>query len=185
MTPGKVLKCSHLHFLTCKWGVMSISTTQGYSNDSLSPCMKTLQNIPGTHWAFSTSSMNMIINLILSVQTGFLPFIRDWISNPNSQEEEYGWNCQSRVLQKGQAAVAGPSPSGGKEGSLKAESGLGWWEASKTTPIREGRTATKVKSRESLWPFCVYTIYSHGQIWLLMCWEESDPLGRWVTPGRR
>lgn len=67
--------------------------------------------------------INIIVNPILSLQTGFLSFGRDWISNPNSQESEHGLSCQPNVLEKKQAAEAGPSPLCGKDSSQEGESG--------------------------------------------------------------
>lgn len=93
-----------------------------------------------------------IVNLILSLQTGFLSFSRNWISNPNSQEKEYGLSYQSGVLEKEQAAVAKltlwvgrtvPRREWVAEGSI--------WNHTN----REGRKFfTKVKSWESLCSLC-------------------------------
>lgn len=129
--------------------------------------------------------INIIINVILSLQTGFLTFSRKiqiWISNPNSQEKEYGFSCESRVLKKEQAIVAGLSPLGGKDSSQKAG---GARESPESTIIKEGRHFLPKSSLENLCSpsLTVYTICAKGQTWLLMCREESDPLGRRVTQG--
>lgn len=97
-TLGKELKLSHLDALTCKGGMVNISTSWGCSNDE-SMCEKPLEQYL-VHTELSMLPINTIIDLILCLQAGFLSFNGDCISNPNCQEKEYGLSRQSYVLRK-------------------------------------------------------------------------------------
>lgn len=135
----------------------------------------------------SVLPVSIIINLILSLQAGFLSFSRDEITNPNSQEKEHGSSCQPRVLEKEQAALARPGTLCGKDSSQKGENG--WkkgnpqWGNHTNKGRREGRNCLLNRSlrKPSVHSVTIYTIYAKGQIRLLMCREENDPLGREMT----
>ena len=78
--------------------------------------------------------------------------------------------------------MAGLSLLGGKDSSQKGGVAR---EASESTITKEGRHFLPKSSLENLCSLSIIvcTIYAKGQTWLLMCREESDPLGKRVTQG--
>lgn len=89
---GKVLSLSGLIFLTCKIGIWKHLP---HSVIQWVRVWKTLGTVPGTHWVLSVLP-DVIIHLILFLQTELHSFSRDWISDPNSQEKESDLSQQSR-----------------------------------------------------------------------------------------